>query len=58
MPENSEEKYKSLVLHTAFLGMSNLKELYLQDNLITSINNVTFTVLKNIQILYLQGLFF
>ena len=38
-----------------FTGMINLRELYLQNNLITTINNITFIVLKNLQILNLQG---
>ena len=38
-----------------FTGMINLRELYLQNNLISTINNITFIVLKNLQILNLQG---
>ena len=38
-----------------FTGLVNLRELYLQNNLISTINNITFIVLKNLQILNLQG---
>ena len=35
--------------------MPNLRELYLQDNLLTSIANITFATLKQLEVLFLQG---
>ena len=35
--------------------MKALKELYLQNNLIRSVNNVTFRELESLEILYLHG---
>ena len=36
-------------------GLSNLEELHLEDNLLSSISNITFLALKSLQILNLQG---
>ena len=35
--------------------MTNLRELYLHDNLIASISNITFATLKSLEVLHLQG---